>query len=257
MKWILVIETDENEYLYFERIISRLGYRPYRAVTARQGYAYTVESLPDVLICAEHLPDEDKYSFLNLINRDPQTANIPVLLATTNRDFGFKMEARRSGFTDVIYRPLSIRKFCEKLEQCFSRSRRTHIRAPMCFPVEVLSKHGSRTLETFNFGEEGVYLQTNDPVTKKTHLNIQFKLPGFDTLLHLKGKVVHTSHSDSEEAPAGMGIQFTNLSGSLKAMLCIYMENFLAMTTPLVTTQGRLWCAEHGDMRPGGYQTGQ
>jgi DNA-binding response OmpR family regulator len=251
MKWVLVVETEENEYRYLERIISRLGYRPYRAVTARQGHHFIAESIPDALVCGEHLPDSDPNSFCGRIKKDPQTAGIPALLTTSNKDFIFRNQARRSGFADVVHRPLSIRNFYQKLELCLSNSRRTHIRAPMCFPVDIFNKNERCTLETYNFGEGGMYLQTEDPISRKTSIDLQFKLPGFDTLLYLKGKVVHTSHNDTDEVPAGIGIQFTNLAGSLEAMLCIYMENFLAMTTPLVTTQGRLWCAENGDVRPG------
>jgi len=251
MKWILILEKDERAYRYLERILTRLGYRPYRASNISQGLHFMAESMPDALICGELASGSDPLAFCKLIKQDPATKNIPALLLTPDKDTNLKIEAHKAGYAEVVYRPLSIRSLFEKLELCLSSNRRSHIRAPMSFPVDIFNRHNKQTLETCNFGEGGMYLHTQDPAPKRTDLDIQFKLPGFDTLLYLRGKVVHACSHHSDENPAGMGIQFTHLTGSLIVMLCIYMENFLAMTTPLVTTQGRLWCAEHGDVRPG------
>ena len=111
MKWVLIVEPAEYEYRYLERIISRLGYRPYRAGSGREGLHYLSESLPNALICGEKLPDIDPVSFCTQIKSEPLTAHLPALLATSNQDSTLRSRATSAGFADVVYRPLSIRNF--------------------------------------------------------------------------------------------------------------------------------------------------
>jgi uncharacterized protein (TIGR02266 family) len=255
MKWVLIVETDNAEYRYLERIISRLGYRPYRAVGTSEGLHFLSESIPNLLICGDRLSNDSPVRFCKRIRHNTVTADLPALLVTSNKDTAFRNKAIKSGFFELVYRPLSIRNFFEKLELCLSNNRRSNIRAPMSFPVDISHKNEDLTLRTHNFGEGGMYIQTEEPMPGKTKVELQFKLPGFDTLINLSGRVVHTSNRNTEEIPAGMGIQFTNLAGSLRAMLSIYMENFLAMTTPLVSPQGRELQAKHDD-KGLEYQTG-
>jgi twitching motility two-component system response regulator PilH len=233
MKWVLVIEHSEADRAYLERIISRLGYQLYSAMSGAQALYYMNQSLPSAIIVGEHLPDYDPLVLGRHIKEDIVLSNPPMLLMTSNNDPQFKNEAQQAGFADTVKRPMSIRSFFTKLELCLSNNRRLCIRAPMELPVTLT--HGSReySFKTHNFGERGMYIPTTDPFPRKTSVGLQFNLPGLRTLFNFKGEIVHTLDRDSDDVPAGMGLKFLDISPAIDAVLGIYMENFLAKRLPV------------------------
>jgi CheY-like chemotaxis protein len=234
MKWVLVIEPVEPDRAYLERIITRLGYQLYSAVSGDQALYYMNQSLPSAIILGEQLPDYDPLDFGRHIKEDAILSNPPMLLMSSNTDPQFKNDALQAGFADIVKRPMSIRNFFTKLEMCLSNNRRLCIRAPMELPVALT--HGPReySFKTHNFGERGMYIPTTDPFPRKSDVGVQFNLPGLRTLFNFKGEIVHTLDRDTDEVPAGMGLKFLDISPAIDAVLGIYMENYLAKRIPVV-----------------------
>ncbi|MCJ7501251.1 PilZ domain-containing protein, partial [bacterium] len=77
------------------------------------------------------------------------------------------------------------------------------------------------------------YIPTTNPIPRETGVGLQFNLPGLRTLFNFKGQIVHTQDRDTDEVPAGMGLQFLDISPAIDAVLGIYMENFLANRIPM------------------------
>ena len=65
-----------------------------------------------------------------------------------------------------------------------------------------------------NINEGGIFIETNTPKEPGSAVTLQFKLPGSDELIEVKGTVVRTAEgSESNESP-GMGIEFGDLSAA-------------------------------------------
>ena len=233
MKWVLVIEPSEVDRTYLERIITRLGYQLYAAKSCKEALHFMSQSLPNTIIVGERLPDYDPMEFCRYIKEDPILSSPPMLLMSSNTDEFYKSAALNAGFDDIVQRPMSIRNFFIKLERCLSNNRRLCIRAPMEVPV--LLTHGPKehSMTTHNFGEQGMYIPTVNPLPRKTEVGLQFNLPGLRTMCNFKGQIVHTQDRDTDEVPAGMGLQFINISPAINAVMGIYMENFLAKRIPM------------------------
>lgn len=227
MKWVLVVESSEIDREYLGRIIDRLGYKLFSAKSGEEALHFMNQSLPNTLIMGERIPDYDPMDLGRIIKEDPILSNPPMLLMTSNSDQFFHEKARQAGFSEIVQRPMSIRKFFISLEMCLSNNRRLCIRAPMSFPVLIKRGLDKLSMTTHNFGEGGMYIPTTDPFPGKTEVDIEFKLPGLCNDFSFRGQVVHSQERDTDEVPAGMGLKFLNMRPAIETVLGIYMENFL------------------------------
>ena len=65
-----------------------------------------------------------------------------------------------------------------------------------------------------NINEGGIFIETDTPQEPGSTVTLQFKLPGSDELIEVKGTVVRSAvESESNELP-GMGIEFGDLNAS-------------------------------------------
>lgn len=233
MKWVLVIEPSEVDRAYLERIISRLGYKLFVARNGEEALHFMGQSLPSAVIVGEKIPDRDPMEFCRSVKEDWILSSPPMLLVSASGDTAYREAAVQAGYAEVVQRPMSIRKFFTKLELCISNNRRVYIRAPMNIPVRILHGLEEYDLNTHNFGERGLYIPTPNPMPGKSSVRLHFNLPGLRTLFRFTGQVAHTQERDTDEVPAGMGINFVSVSPAIDAVLGIYMENFLVKRLPV------------------------
>ncbi|MDF1535487.1 MAG: response regulator [bacterium] len=227
MKWVLIVEPSEFDFNYLNRVITRLGYRTFRASSAEESIHLLGESLPDAIICGDKLPDKDPLDLCRALKEDPMTTRTPVLMASSNTDFIFQHRALKAGFAEIINRPMSIQDFFLKLEKCLSDRGRVVIRAPMSVPVTVDYQDRKFPYTTHTFGEGGLFLPSPDSMFRRTLLGLEFCLPGINNLFDLKGEVVYTLEKSTEDCPPGMGIKFVDIAQALKKLLKVYMQNYL------------------------------
>ncbi len=227
MKWVLVVESSEIDREYLARIIDRLGYKLFSAKSGEEALHFMNQSLPNTLIMGERIPDYDPIELGHKIKEDRILSSPPMLLMTSNPDQFFHEKARQAGFNEIVTRPMSIRKFFTSLEMCLTNNRRLCIRAPMSFPVLVKKGLDKLSMMTHNFGEGGMYIPTANPFPGKTEVDVEFKLPGLRNDFSFQGQVVHAQQRDTDEVPAGMGLQFLAMKPAIETVLGIYMENFL------------------------------
>ena len=63
-----------------------------------------------------------------------------------------------------------------------------------------------------NINEGGIFVETATPHPLGTRVDLQFRLPGSDEPVRIKGTVVRVSEDEGDEPP-GVGIEFENLDG--------------------------------------------
>ena len=228
MKWVLLLESSEVDREYLSKVIYRLGYSLFRAQSAQEALRFMNQSLPDALVVGERIPDHDPIELGRLISEDPLLSAAPRLLLTSTKDQRFHEDARQAGYSEIVQRPMSIRRFFTSLEMCLSGNRRLCIRAPISVPVQLKLNSSAISLKTHNFGEGGLYVPTPDRMENNTEVDLGFRLPGLRNDFNFRGRVVHTLHTDTDEAPEGMGFSFVDVRPAMGMVLKIFMENYLA-----------------------------
>lgn len=69
-----------------------------------------------------------------------------------------------------------------------------------------------------NINERGIFVETEMPHPLGTGVDLQFRLPGSDEPVRVKGSVVHISDGEDGGAP-GLGIEFENLDGPTRQQI--------------------------------------
>ena len=227
MKWVLMVESSEYDKNYLERIVGRLGYGFYSTQSGEEAIHYMNQSLPNAVIIGEGIKDFEPLDLGRAIKEDRLLSSPPMLLLSSNKSPLFSGKARQVGFSEIVDRPMSIRKFFISLERCLSDSRRIYIRAPMSFPVLLRLAFEKVSLRTHNFGEMGMYIPSDKPPPSESEVEANFTLPGIRNEFSLLSRVMHTRDRDTDELPAGMGLKFLDVNPATEAIFGIYMENFL------------------------------
>ncbi len=100
----------------------------------------------------------------------------------------------------------------ERMKSAKARAfdKRREPRIPIQLKVDVESGSDHYLFEySSNLSQNGIFIQTADPLMPGTSVNIQFLLPD-ESLIRTRGEVIWASIDDEEDEP-GMGIRFIGL----------------------------------------------
>ena len=110
------------------------------------------------------------------------------------------------------------------------KTRSTEKRKHARFPVRVLIRYrnADRFFQDYieNISIGGIFVETADPLSIGTNLNLQFSLPGMGSPIQADGVVVHLVKGGARSFPVagGMGIKFSELNDKNKELLEDYVR---------------------------------
>ena len=105
MSTVLVIE-DNNEIR--ENIVEILELADYEVVVAKngkQGVEIALINLPDIILCDIMMPELDGYGVLYLLNKNPETTNIPFIFITSKSERLDLRKGMEMGADDYLTKP--------------------------------------------------------------------------------------------------------------------------------------------------------
>jgi len=96
--------------------------------------------------------------------------------------------------------------------------RRRALRAPVTVRVEYATVDAFFSEFSRNINEGGMFVESEQPLELEEIVSLQFRLPGSDETLKVRGRVAHVSRGEGGEPP-GMGIEFDGLSPKDRATI--------------------------------------
>jgi CheY-like chemotaxis protein len=99
---VLVIDDDEAVRELMQRFLEKEGFQIRTAANGREGLQLARQLQPDVITLDIRMPDPDGWTVLAQLKHDPETAGIPVIIASMldDRSHGFAL-----GAEDFITKP--------------------------------------------------------------------------------------------------------------------------------------------------------
>jgi DNA-binding response OmpR family regulator len=82
-----------------------------------------LESPPDLVVSDLNMPFLDGFELLSLLQGDPGTSSIPVILLSGRSDGDTMAKAVELGAADFLTKPVTRDQLLESIEACLSRSR--------------------------------------------------------------------------------------------------------------------------------------
>ncbi|WP_316784115.1 response regulator [Pedobacter frigiditerrae] len=105
MKKALVIEDSDDIREGTVEILDLAGYETFSAKNGRIGVDLAIKHLPDIILCDIMMPELDGYGVLYLLQKNPQTANIPFIFMTAKAERADMRKGMEMGADDYLTKP--------------------------------------------------------------------------------------------------------------------------------------------------------
>lgn len=100
-----------------------------------------------------------------------------------------------------------------------ARDKRKEPRIPIQLKVDIESPNDHYLFEySSNLSQNGIFIQSTEPLPPGSLVNIQFLLPG-EYWIRTRGEVIWANDDDDAEEELGMGIKFIGLSERDREMI--------------------------------------
>jgi DNA-binding response OmpR family regulator len=114
---ILCIEDDPGVARIYERRLTAFGARVLLRASGRDGFAAAVETVPDLILLDNVLPDEEGVQLVKRLRSNPATAHIPVLMLTGSHRQGIERRVLVEGIAAVLEKPVDFNELFDHIRR--------------------------------------------------------------------------------------------------------------------------------------------
>jgi len=115
MAKILVVDDSPTEVHVLQTILEKNGHEVIVAESGEAGIVTAKETLPDVVLMDVVMPGMNGFQATRQLSKQPETANIPVIIVTTKDQETDKVWAMRQGAKDYIVKPVQEKALIERV----------------------------------------------------------------------------------------------------------------------------------------------
>lgn len=120
---ILIVDDDIQTLRLISMMLERQGYRILAASTASQALHMAHAEHPDIIVLDIMMPDMDGYEVTRRLRKDPETANIPILMFTAKTQVEDKVSGYEAGADDYLTKPIHPAELTAHVRALLSRSK--------------------------------------------------------------------------------------------------------------------------------------
>lgn len=106
MAHIVVIDDSPTEVYVLQTMLERNGHTVSVAKDAEEGIALVKRSKPDAVLMDVVMPGMNGFQATRELNKNPDTAHIPVIIVTTKDQQTDKIWGMRQGAKDYLVKPV-------------------------------------------------------------------------------------------------------------------------------------------------------
>lgn len=123
-KKILVIDDEENIVELIRMNLEGSGYEVITGYTGMEAITKTNSFLPDLILLDLMLPDIDGLQICQMLKKNQETKDIPVIMITAKSEESDKVEGLSIGADDYITKPFGIRELEARVNTVLRRTER-------------------------------------------------------------------------------------------------------------------------------------
>lgn len=105
MKKALIIEDSDDIREGTAEILTLAGYETFTAKNGKIGVDLAIKHLPDIILCDIMMPELDGYGVIYLLQKNPQTVNIPFIFMTARAERADMRKGMEMGADDYLTKP--------------------------------------------------------------------------------------------------------------------------------------------------------
>ncbi|PKM08549.1 MAG: two-component system response regulator [Gammaproteobacteria bacterium HGW-Gammaproteobacteria-4] len=115
MARILIIEDSPTDTRVFTTLLEKNGHEVIAAGSAEDGIAAAKREKPDLVLMDVILPGMNGFQATRALTRDPDTANIPIIIVSTKGMETDRVWGLRQGARDYIVKPPNERDLIDRI----------------------------------------------------------------------------------------------------------------------------------------------
>lgn len=115
MAHIFIIDDSPTDVRVFTTLLEKSGHKVSSASSAEEGIAAVKRAKPDLVIMDVIMPGMNGFQATRMLSRDPDTANIPILIITTKSMETDRIWGLRQGAKDFLTKPVSEKELLARI----------------------------------------------------------------------------------------------------------------------------------------------
>lgn len=182
---ILIIEDNDDIRESTAEILELAGYEVFKADNGKTGVELAQKHLPGLILCDIMMPELDGYGVLYLLNKNPQTANIPFIFLTAKAERLDMRKGMEMGADDYLTKPFDDIELLNAIEsRLVKKSQQEAFYSRSLENLKQLAGQGNGIAEL----KKAIAERKNRPIKKKQIIYYEGDTPS-GIYLVLSGKV--------------------------------------------------------------------
>lgn len=107
MATVLIVDDSPTEQHVLTQMLESAGYTTLSAPDGESGIDMARSSRPDIILMDVVMPGTNGFQATRKLSRDPQTADIPIIMVTTKDQETDKVWGMRQGAKEYLVKPVS------------------------------------------------------------------------------------------------------------------------------------------------------
>jgi len=116
MALILIVDDSPTEVHVMQKALEKHGYRTAAAADGAEGVRLAREMSPDLIFMDIVMPGVNGFQATRMLNNDPETSLIPIIMVTTKGQETDRVWGLRQGAVDYLVKPVSAQALVEKAQ---------------------------------------------------------------------------------------------------------------------------------------------
>jgi len=115
MATVLIIDDSPTELHLFQNMLEQAGFDTLVADSGEEGIRQAAATRPDCILMDVVMPGMNGFQATRKLTRDPQTADIPIIIITTKDQETDKIWGMRQGAVEYLVKPVADKELVAKI----------------------------------------------------------------------------------------------------------------------------------------------
>ena len=112
---ILLVDDSKTELHVLSELLTKKGYKVRTAENGEEALKRLQEEKPDLILMDVVMPGQNGFQLTRAITRDPDFANVPVIICTSKNQETDRVWGMRQGARDYIVKPVDQEELMGKI----------------------------------------------------------------------------------------------------------------------------------------------
>jgi twitching motility two-component system response regulator PilH len=113
---VLVVDDSKTEIMFMTNLLVKHGFAVRSAEDAEDAFRKLAEEKPDLILMDVVMPGQNGFQLTRAISRDPQFADVPIIMCTSKNQETDRVWGMRQGARDYITKPVDAAELMAKIK---------------------------------------------------------------------------------------------------------------------------------------------